>query len=190
MNYKRVYDDLISKSANRTEKCGYMEYHHILPRSLGGSDDKSNIAILTGREHFIAHKLLAKIYGGPMIYAFSMMCRVNVNEHGTKRYNVKSTDYEMFKRMYSEIRRNTPISEEQKAKISASQRLRLKDPAERAKYSKRKGIPNTDIQKAKISDKLSGVPKKKVAPCPWCGKICNKATAVRWHYDNCKRKIQ
>jgi hypothetical protein len=31
---------------------------------MGGSDDEENLVILTGREHFIAHHLLVKIYPG------------------------------------------------------------------------------------------------------------------------------
>lgn len=42
----------------------YSEKHHILPRSLGGSDSVSNVVILTAREHYIAHLLLARMFGG------------------------------------------------------------------------------------------------------------------------------
>jgi len=36
--------------------------HHIIPRSLGGLNDKINLVNLTAREHYIAHLLLWKIY--------------------------------------------------------------------------------------------------------------------------------
>lgn len=63
MNYKQIYDDLMLKSTGRKKGEGvYYESHHIMPRSMGGSDDISNKALLTGREHFIAHRLLTKIY--------------------------------------------------------------------------------------------------------------------------------
>lgn len=39
---------------------GVHEKHHILPKSLGGSNERSNIVCLTYREHFIAHWLLTK----------------------------------------------------------------------------------------------------------------------------------
>lgn len=38
----------------------YCERHHIVPRALGGANDKSNIVRLTYREHFLAHWLLTK----------------------------------------------------------------------------------------------------------------------------------
>ena len=37
---------------------GYIERHHIIPKSLGGSNKKENIVGLTAKEHFICHLLL------------------------------------------------------------------------------------------------------------------------------------
>jgi hypothetical protein len=58
MNYKMHYERLISRAAGRKVD-GYTEKHHITPRCMGGTDDKSNIAILTASEHFVAHQLLS-----------------------------------------------------------------------------------------------------------------------------------
>lgn len=38
----------------------YVEQHHIIPKSLGGTNDKSNLVFLTAREHCIAHLLLCR----------------------------------------------------------------------------------------------------------------------------------
>ena len=62
MNYKKHYDLLISKAQKRGKIVGYKEKHHIIPKSLGGSDDKSNIVELTAREHYLAHWLLFRIH--------------------------------------------------------------------------------------------------------------------------------
>src|ERR1700676_177792 len=43
---------------------GYVEKHHILPRSMGGLDDDENIVKLSAREHFVCHRLLAKMTTG------------------------------------------------------------------------------------------------------------------------------
>lgn len=61
MNYKKIYDSIIEVSKNRKTN-GYTETHHIIPKSLGGGDDKSNLVSLTAREHFLCHYLLAKMY--------------------------------------------------------------------------------------------------------------------------------
>jgi len=76
MNYQRIYNELIiNRQNNPLPKEIYTEKHHIIPKSLGGSNNKSNIVALSAREHFIAHWLLAKIYGGKMWSAFFLMCR-------------------------------------------------------------------------------------------------------------------
>ena len=75
MNYKKHYDALIGKSKNRKLE-GYFEKHHIIPKCLDGNDEVNNIAILTAREHFIAHLLLTKIYPSNMklVKAVAIMC--------------------------------------------------------------------------------------------------------------------
>ena len=74
MNYKKHYDILIERSNNRILD-GYVEKHHIVPKCLGGTDDRNNIAVLTPEEHFLAHQLLIKIYPGNrnLIYATHLM---------------------------------------------------------------------------------------------------------------------
>lgn len=59
-SYGRVYTQLIEKAVTRETVLEYFETHHILPRSLGGTDIKSNLVALTYREHYIAHLLLYK----------------------------------------------------------------------------------------------------------------------------------
>lgn len=75
--YKSVYDQIIARARTRTIEGVYTEKHHILPRSLGGDDTLDNFAVLTFREHRIAHKLLVKFTSGDckkkMAYALRMM---------------------------------------------------------------------------------------------------------------------
>lgn len=76
MNYKTIYGMLIESAINRTVPATYTEKHHILPRCLGGDDSTENIVRLTAREHFVSHRLLAKIYPeieGLKIAIFLMM---------------------------------------------------------------------------------------------------------------------
>lgn len=74
MNYKKIYDSLIDRGKNR-ELIGYGEKHHIVPRCLGGSNDKTNLVKLTAEEHYVAHQLLVKIYPNNhlLVKAASMM---------------------------------------------------------------------------------------------------------------------
>lgn len=85
MNYQRIYNSIIERAKNRPLICGYVEKHHIIPKCLEGTDDKSNIAVLTLEEHFVCHQLLTKIYpeNGRLLYALTMMCK------GQKRHSNK-----------------------------------------------------------------------------------------------------
>ena len=63
--YHLHYNTLIENARDRILPSDtYKESHHIIPRSLGGSDDRNNLVDLTAREHYIAHLLLAKMHGG------------------------------------------------------------------------------------------------------------------------------
>lgn len=72
MNYSKIYTDFIEDSFRKPQS-GYTEIHHILPRCLGGTDEEQNLIKLSGRRHYIAHLLLAKIYGGKLWYAANLM---------------------------------------------------------------------------------------------------------------------
>jgi hypothetical protein len=66
MNWKGIYDNLISKarSENRIKNSEiYYENHHIIPRHMGGDDCDENLVLLTFREHILSHYLLWRIYG-------------------------------------------------------------------------------------------------------------------------------
>ena len=39
MNYQKIYNNLINRAITRT---GYVEKHHIMPRCLGGLNNKEN----------------------------------------------------------------------------------------------------------------------------------------------------
>lgn len=79
MNHTKIYNQLIERSKTRIPPEGYIEHHHIVPRCLGGSDDQSNIAILTPEEHFVAHVLLVKMYPNqsPLWYAIHRMATLH-----------------------------------------------------------------------------------------------------------------
>jgi hypothetical protein len=92
MNYNQIYQSLINRAAGRKKKTGeYYELHHIIPRCLGGTDSKKNLVYLTGREHYIAHLCLVKIYPRNMklVKAAVMMCcesHLRQNRSGNRIY--------------------------------------------------------------------------------------------------------
>ena len=58
--YTKIYFNLMNSRKGMSRDC-YLEKHHIIPSSLGGLNDHSNIVALTAREHFIAHMLLIRM---------------------------------------------------------------------------------------------------------------------------------
>lgn len=107
MNYTRIYASIVLRAqSERSERLAlkkqgkYFEDHHIVPRSLGGRDVIQNMALLTGREHFICHWLLVKIYPvnsderEKMLYALWRMS--SKNEFHVGRY-VNSHIYEYYR---------------------------------------------------------------------------------------------
>lgn len=77
MDYLRIYNELIEHRKTLPKLKGlYYESHHILPRCMGGGDEEENLIYLTAEDHFMAHVLLAKAYGGKLWYAANIMQNV------------------------------------------------------------------------------------------------------------------
>lgn len=73
MNYVRIYDEFI-EDRKRSQPLGISERHHIIPRYVGGSDSADNLIDLSPADHFFAHLLLARIYGGRLWVPVVMWC--------------------------------------------------------------------------------------------------------------------
>lgn len=117
MNYKKIYDQIITNRKNNPYN-GYTETHHILPRSLGGTDDKNNLVNLSAREHYICHLLLTKIYNKKdeyhkMVHAFIMMCNVK-STNQERDYSFNSNVYKSLREDYSLL-----MSENQKGELNS-----------------------------------------------------------------------
>lgn len=103
--YTKLYYKIIN-SVTTKELNGYCENHHILPRSMGGSDDPSNIVRFSARKHFICHLLLTKMidkkskYYYKMIKAFMMM-KANPNASNDRYINSKL--YNSLKTEFAEV---------------------------------------------------------------------------------------
>jgi AraC-like DNA-binding protein len=92
VNYSRIYDSLITRAKDRQiDNNQYYERHHIIPRCCGGGDEELNIVCLTGREHYIAHLLLWKMFPSnyKLLFAFRMMSHANNNGLRTYRYSAR-----------------------------------------------------------------------------------------------------
>ena len=144
--YYKWYEQLIDRARNRTIE-GYVERHHIVPRSLGGTNEKSNLVALTAREHLIAHMLLPRFVENkaPMWQAVWMM----MNTQGRK---LTGRLYEQARIECRGICKGRKMSPEFCAKISAARKGKKLSPETCAKISAaRKGIKRSPETLAKIS---------------------------------------
>lgn len=82
MDYLAIYNKLIDKrKQNPMPMELYSESHHIVPKCLGGTDDKDNLIRLSAREHYIAHQLLYKHYKtSKLAHAWFSMLRCDPNQ--------------------------------------------------------------------------------------------------------------
>ena len=105
--YTKWYYSIIETAKRSKFEC-YTENHHIVPRSLGGSDDESNLVKLTAKQHFICHLLLTKMFTSKtyeyykMIHAFCMM---DWGTGNSKMYRYTSKVYEKQREEFSDYMR-------------------------------------------------------------------------------------
>lgn len=89
MNYQAIYaafiDDRRTKEAALKDSGAYSERHHIIPRAHAGDDSAENLIRLTPEDHFFAHLLVAKIYGGKMWLAVVLMTASHSKCYGESR---------------------------------------------------------------------------------------------------------
>jgi hypothetical protein len=103
MDYLKVYRAIVERGQVREpDSEGYYEVHHIIPRCMGGGDERENLTTLTAREHFIAHWLLARVYPDHQGIGFSFWAMCNQKGATGKRdYKVSSRTYAEAKEKYS-----------------------------------------------------------------------------------------
>ncbi len=111
--YTRWYYNIINRAQTRLLNC-YNERHHIIPKSLGGSNDSSNLVSLTAREHFVCHMLLTKMVNGiqrqKMVHAWWAMA--TLKKDCQDRYRLNSFQYESVRQKYSKhFSKNNPMKD-------------------------------------------------------------------------------
>ncbi len=162
--YTNWYYQIIYKAQLGVRNNIYTERHHIIPKSLGGSDDKENMVVLTAREHFICHILLTKMTTGidkiKMVHAAIGMKRSRSYQD---RY-INSRLYENIKREFaiisSILNTGKKMSEESKQKMSISSKGKSKSKEHASNISKAlqgyKRGKMSNSEKQRRSDALKG----------------------------------
>lgn len=140
--YTRWYYQIIDRARTRSTQ-GYVERHHIIPRSLGGPDTRDNLVDLTAREHYICHLLLTHMTQGrsrnSMLYAVKNMRHFKHQGH-QRDFPVNSYLYESMRIQHQAMvsRRSRELYSPggpKHAEITARNRAKANDPAISAKIS-------------------------------------------------------
>lgn len=145
----------------------YTEKHHIIPKSIGGSNKKDNIAVLSVREHIFCHKLLSKIvidskHKSKMLYALMRMY------YGNKEQVKLSSKFTA--RLVEQIKENCAkqvslrmtgrkVLQSTRDKLSKAHKGKTLSKETKEKISKRRigvSTPKPDYFGALISEKLKG----------------------------------
>ena len=145
--------------------------HHIIPRHAGGTDDPSNIVLLTVEEHAEAHKILYEKHGRwqDRVAWLGLSGQIGKEEiirmkcseaNKGNTYSVGRKLSEETKRKLSEANKGEkhpkfgkPVSEETRSKISESNRNRVISEETRRKMSESsKGKKHSEETRRKMSE--------------------------------------
>jgi len=125
--YKKWYFNICSKKYD-----GVTEKHHIIPKSIGGTNESYNLVELSPKAHFICHWLLTKMLAKrsdreKMYYAFNFML-LKPKDLKNRRYYPCSRVYQIAKKyMYL----NNPNNHEGvREKISQARKKAWENPTQ------------------------------------------------------------
>lgn len=139
MNYARIYDEFIADRRNKI--LGWGERHHVIPKCVGGNNSTENLILLSPEDHFFAHLLLAKIFGGKLNTVAWLMA----NKLGDVRGRHARKIYGWLRRKFA-------------AESSVRQKERMRDPAIKGNMiAALTGKPKSAEAIAKRAMKMKGV---------------------------------
>jgi hypothetical protein len=197
--FTKKYFDIVSNANNRcpgnnsrriaNKLVGYVERHHIKPKSLGGPDDPENLVWLTAEEHLEVHLLLVNMVE-------DKESRRKMHSAAVRMCNPQSRNQQrLFKKDdYSELRKKcaTLHSEYMKLKHAGSGNpfFNKKHTEESKKLISLggKGLKRSDstrknLSKSKLGDKN---PATRTVTCPHCNKTGKAGGMLKHHFNHCK----
>lgn len=136
MNYQNIYNRLIQRGQDRQKGkrrkdliqiYGQLERHHIIPRSMNGTNISENLVYLTPEEHFVSHELLVKIYPkelGPL-RALMILSGKNNRYRNNKLFGWARRRYAEMRKGNIPWNKGIPWSEETKDKIREKRKLQV-----------------------------------------------------------------
>jgi hypothetical protein len=194
--YTKCYYRIILRAQFRTDLTDtYIEKHHIIPKSLGGSNRKDNLVKLTAREHFICHRLLPKMtfgsYKKKMLYAQNMMLVNAPNQH---RHKVNSNVYKHIKEEWNKINpfndkdwQKEHASRQKNKLVSSETRQKLSNAwtEERRQLAKERNLLIQSLKTVKPKTIKKSLIKYR---CQYCNTNFDPGNFSQFHGENCPAK--
>lgn len=155
MNYLKIYEDIIGRAKNRI-LTSYKEKHHIIPKCMLGTNDKSNLVNLTAKEHFMCHRLLVLIYPNNSKLKFALWM-MNTKSNNQERYKISARIYKRLKEESVSFRKG------KKSPKSGNRTLRTKkQKKEQSLKMKGRVPPNKGVSLSEeVREKMSIAQKKR-----------------------------
>lgn len=153
--YSKWYFTIINSPKNNLN---YYEKHHILPRCMGGTNNKENVVKLSAKQHYICHKLLTKMvrnnsHRTKMYFALHRM--IYSNSKNMLRYFPSANQYEKLRIIHSKNvseLMSKPKTKQHIKNIIKANKKRVKGKTLVEQYGQKKA----DEIKAKMSESRTG----------------------------------
>ena len=202
-HYTKEYYNIIEKNQNKTAgmsirkiklQFGYTEKHHIIPRAIGGTDQKENTVYMPASEHFRCHQLLVnmltgvdkgKMWNG----LWRMMNKQSKNQE--RNFIITPNEYEIARVNSANAHRerfsgeNNPFYNQK----HTNDTLKAMSVAKKGKsYEEIFGESYAKEMRLKRSQEQLGRKKGKqqIVKCNYCDVIGGTGIMKRWHGKKCK----
>jgi len=215
--YTTWYNNIVQRAKTRS-LIGYKERHHIIPRSLGGSNLKENLVYLTAKEHFVCHLLLTKMTSSKskekMIYAVWNMANQENNQQ--TRHKVCSRTYQYLRQQFSmnhatnmtannpmhdpEIRKKHQAAIDRRGKTAGNtghtrgpisnelKQILSQKTTEQMTPERREIIRQQQLNRTTEQKEKYAFAHSNRISCVYCRTLCNPGVFSRWHGNNCKSR--
>lgn len=182
--YTKQYYSIIQAAKTRIPITCYTEKHHIIPKSLGGSNSSNNIAILTAREHFICHILLVKmtegVFKSKMIHAAAGMKRARKHQSRYINSRLYDTIRKLVAQESSKLNKGRKHTEETRKKVSEAGKGRIHSDETKLKMSQSaKGRKKSAEQIGKMRARKHTEESKLKMSVSQQGRICSDETKAK-----------
>lgn len=119
--YYNTYLAICRRGQSRAPHAGYVERHHVIPRSFGGDNSSENITVLTAKEHYIAHLCLYRCTEGNLkrkmgyaLYVFKRQSPTQQKQH-----------LRFSSRIYASLKEQMFVDKSNTRKWTKRERLRM-----------------------------------------------------------------